>query len=311
MFVDTASDHVSRINERGLSITGPIDSFTVPAKAVTPDALEGVYDRIVLAVKTPATRAAADALSLHLGPDGYVVSAQNGLNEYVIADIVGAGRTMGCFVNFGADYHAPGEIMYGGHGAVVVGETDGRITARAKALHALLRQFEPNAVLSENIFGYLWSKMGYGAMLFAEALTEASIADCLAHPSYRALFIALAREVLAVARAHEVELESFNGFDPTAFLPGGTDEAARASLNDIVEHNRRSAKTHSGIWRDIAVRKRKTEVDALPGAVPALAEAKGLQAPLCARLTELIHEVERGERPQSWQTLDALKAVMT
>jgi 2-dehydropantoate 2-reductase len=28
------------------------------------------------------------------------------------------------------------------------------------------------------------------------------------------------------------------------------------------EFNRHTAKTHSGIWRDLAVRKRKTEVDA-------------------------------------------------
>jgi 2-dehydropantoate 2-reductase len=177
-------------------------------------------------------------------------------------------------------------------------------------LHALFRDFEPDAKLSDNIFGYLWSKMAYGAMLFAEALTEASIADCLGHPNYRELFIALAREVLAVAQAHDIALESFNGFDPVAFLPDGSDAAARASLDKMVAFNRRSAKSHSGIWRDIAVRKRKTEVDALPGAIPPLAEEKSLRAPLCARLTELIHEIERGERQQSWQSLDALKAAL-
>ena len=310
LIVDTAADHVARIDERGLTVTGPIEAFTVPIRAVTPEALEGVFEHIVLAVKTPATRAAAQTLAPHLAPSGFVVSAQNGLNEYVIADVVGAERTMGCFVNFGADYHGPGEIMYGGRGAVVVGEIDGRITARAKALHALFQDFEPEAVLTDNIFGYLWSKMAYGAMLFAEALTEASIADCLDHPDYRDLFIALAREVLAVAQAHHIALEAFNGFDPAAFLPGVGDDAARSSLAELAAFNRRSAKSHSGIWRDIAVRKRKTEVDALPGAVPPLAEAKGLRAPLCTRLTELIHEVERGERPQSWQSLDALKAAM-
>ena len=246
----------------------------------------------------------------HLASEGFVVSAQNGLNEHSIADLVGAARTMGCFVNFGADYHAPGEIMYGGRGAVVVGEIDGRITDRVTSLHALFQDFEPDAKLSDNIFGYLWSKMAYGAMLFAEALTEASIADCLGHPNYRELFIALAREVLAVAQAQDIALESFDGFDPTAFLPGGSDAAARASLDKLTEFNRRSAKSHSGIWRDIAVRKRKTEVDALPGAVPPLAQEKGLRAPLCARLTELIHEIERGERQQSWHSLDALKAAL-
>ncbi len=310
LFVDTATDHVARINDHGLTVTGPIDRFTIAVEAVTPEALVGVYPRIILAVKTTATAEAARALTHHLAVDGYVVSAQNGLNEPLIADMVGIGRVMGCFVNFGADYHGPGDIMYGGCGAVVLGEIDGRMTGRLAALHGLLRVFEPDAAMTGNIFGYLWSKMAYGAMLFAEALTEASIADCLAHPDYRDLFIALAREVLAVAKAHGVALEPFNGFDPTAFLPGGGDGAARASLDEMAAFNRRSAKTHSGIWRDIAVRKRKTEVDALPGAVPALAREKGLRAPLCETLTALIHEIEDGKRAQSWHSLDALKAAL-
>ncbi len=310
LFVDTDPAHVARINQNGLTITGPIASFTAPAKAVTPDVLKGIFDCIVLAVKTPATEAAARALAPHLSPEGYVVSAQNGLNEDLIAKIVGPDRTMGCFVNFGADYLGPGEILYGGRGAVVVGEIDGRMTARVKALETLFQDFEPEAMASPNIFGYLWSKMAYGAMLFAEALTEASIADCLDHPGYRELFIALAREVLAVAQARGVTPEAFNGFDPAAFLPGGDEQAARASLDTMVAFNRRSAKTHSGIWRDIAVRKRKTEVDAMPGTVAALAREHGLTAPLCARLTALVHEVEDGHRPQSWQSLDALKTAM-
>ncbi len=310
LFVDSAADHVDRINDHGLTITGPIEAFTVAARAVTPEALEGVYPRIILAVKTPATVAAASALAGHLAADGYVVSAQNGLNEYIIGEAVGRARVIGCFVNFGADYMAPGKIMYGGRGAVVLGEIDGRATGRLGALHGLLRNFDPGAAMTGNIFGYLWSKMAYGAMLFAEALTEASIADCLAHPGYRDLFIALARETLAVALAHGVTPEAFNGFDPQAFLPGGGDDEALRSMDDMVAFNRRSAKTHSGIWRDLAVRKRKTEVDALPGAVPALAREKGLAAPLCERLAELIHDIEDGRRRQSWHSLDALKAVL-
>ena len=42
------------------------------------------------------------------------------------------------------------------------------------------------------------------------------------------------------------------------------------SLDALVAHNRRSAKSHSGIWRDLAVRKRPTEVDAQLGIVVTL-----------------------------------------
>ena len=63
---------------------------------------------------------------------------------------------------------------------MVVGEIDGKVTPRAEELHRLLLQFDDRAVLTANIWGYLWGKLGYGAMLFATALTDDSIADCLA-----------------------------------------------------------------------------------------------------------------------------------
>ena len=71
-------------------------------------------------------------------------------------------------------------------------------------------------------------------------------------------------------------------------------------------HNRKSVKTHSGIWRDLAVRKRRTEVDAQLGIIVTLGREAGVDAPLTARLVELIHDVENGVRAQSLATLDAL-----
>jgi 2-dehydropantoate 2-reductase len=234
------------------------------------------------------------------------VSAQNGLNELEIAQVVGAGRTVGAFVNFGADYLEPGVIHYAGHGAVVVGEIDGRLTPRVGAIRDAWWRFDAGAIVTPNIWGYLWGKEAYGAMLFATALTNESIADALAMPAYRQLYVALAREILAVAAARAVRPEAFDGFDPSAYLPTAPEGAAERSLDALVAHNRRSAKSHSGIWRDLAVRKRPTEVDAQLGIVVSLGAEAGVPTPLTARLVALIHEIERGARPQSLATLDAL-----
>lgn len=306
--VDTAADHVEAIRRGGLRLTGPIDEFMVRVPAFTPETLTGTWDEIILATKAHHTGAAVRALLPHLGAGGSVVSAQNGLNELEIAEAVGAGRTVGAFVNFGADYLEPGVIHHGGHGAVVVGEIDGRITPRVTAIRDAWHQFSPRAIVTPNIWGYLWGKEAYGALLFATALTTESIADALALPAYRPLYIALAREILAVATARSVVPEAFDGFDPTAYLGAASPGAAEASLDLLVAHNRRSAKTHSGIWRDLAVRKRPTEVDAQLGIVVTLGAEAGVPAPLTARLVALIHEIERGTRPQSLDTLDVLAA---
>ena len=309
-FVDRAADHVDAINSKGLTITGPINQFTVHAPAFTPEQLAGEYELILLCVKAQDTEAAAQALQPHLAATGYVVSAQNGLNELVIADIVGRARTMGCFVNFGADYIEPGVILFGGRGAVVVGELDGATTPRVQALHGALLAFEPNAIITSNIFGYLWGKLAYGAQLFATALTDDAIADCLADPGYRDLYIALAQEVMRVAGAVGIQPEAFNGFNPHAFTPAAAYEVALRSLEEMVAFNRKSAKTHSGIWRDLAVRKRRTEVDPQLGPIVTFGQQYGVPTPITARLIELIHDVEAGRQPQSLATLDALQAVV-
>lgn len=304
--VDTVAEHVDAINRNGIRITGPIAEFTQRVPAFTPDTLTGTWDQIVLATKAHHTSIALRALLPHLSATGYVVSAQNGLNELEIADAVGAERTVGAFVNFGADYLEPGVILHGSRAAVVLGEIDGRVTPRVTAIRDVWRDFDDRAIVTPNIWGFLWGKEAYGAMLFATALTNDSIADALARPEYRHLYIALAREILAVAAARGVTPEAFDGFDPAAYLPSAPSGAAEQSLDALVAHNRRSAKTHSGIWRDLAVRKRPTEVDAQLGIVVILGAEAGVPTPFTARLVALIHDIEMGARPQALETLDAL-----
>lgn len=306
--VDRVEEHVRLIAGPGLSIVGPIDEFSVRTPAFTPDTLAGEFGAILLCVKAQDTESATRALASHLRADGYVVSVQNGLNELVIAQTVGRERTVGSFVNFGADYMEPGVIHFGGRGAVVLGELDGEMTPRIQALHRAFLDFEPNAIVTDNIWGYLWGKLAYGAMLFATALTNESIADALADPDYRALYIQLGQEVLRVAAANDVAPEAFNGFDPHAFMPGVDWAVSERSMDGMVAFNRRSAKTHSGIWRDLAVRKRRTEVDPQLGPIVTFGKKAGVPTPITTRLIELIHDIEEGRRTQSLDNLDILKA---
>ncbi|MES2304313.1 MAG: 2-dehydropantoate 2-reductase [Gemmatimonadota bacterium] len=308
--VDSVAEHVDAINAAGLTITGPIATFTARMPAYTPDTLRGEWQTIVLATKAHHTEAATQALLPHLAPGGCVVSAQNGLNELAISHVVGEARTVGAFVNFGADYIEPGVLLYGGRGTVMIGEAFGeaatRVSPRVLGLRDAWREFDERATATPNIWGYLWGKEAYGAMLFATALTNESIADALAMPRYRPLYIALAREILAVAAARGVTPEAFDGFDPAAYLPTAGAGAAVASLDHLVAHNRKSAKTHSGIWRDLAVRKRPTEVDAQLGIVVTLGAEAGVATPLTAKVVELIHDIEAERRPLSLDTLDTL-----
>lgn len=309
LLVDIVAEHAEACRTRGLHIFGPVEEFTVKIPAVTPDELSGRFSRIVLAVKAQATEAAAAALAPHLADDGFVLSAQNGLNEIAIAKRVGEARTMGCFVNFGADWHGPGEILFGNRGAVVVGEIDGSIRDRTREMFRLLQIFEPDAVLTGNIWGYLWGKLAYGAMLFATALTTDSMADNFADPRREIVFDTLGREVMSVAKARGVTPVGFNGFDPAAFMPGAPKSLSKTSISDLAAFNRNSAKSHTGIYRDLAVRKRKTEVDPQIGIIATLGAETGVATPALRKLVALIHDIEDGKKPMSYATFEELIAV--
>ena len=298
-FVDVVPEHVAAIRGTGLRIRGPVEDFAVQAPAFLPGEVTGAWPRIFLCVKAHHTEDACRALLPHLAPDGYVLSLQNGLCETPIAGIVGAGRTMGAFVNFGADWMGPGDILFGNRGAVVLGEIDGAMTPRLAALHAVVQAFEPDAIMTPDIWSYLWGKLGYGAMLFAQALGNLGIADCRARPELLPAWRALGGEAVTVALAEGVQPRGFNGFDPDAFRPGATAEAAQASVAAMVAFNRPSAKTHSGVWRDLAVRKRRTEVDVQIAPIAEIGARHGLPCPTISRLVALIHEVEQGRRALS------------
>jgi 2-dehydropantoate 2-reductase len=71
----------------------------------------------------------------------------------------------------------------------------------------------------------------------------------------------------------------------------------------------RQLKPRSGIWRDLAVRKRKTEVDLRVVDLARRGRAVGVDMTLNEKLADLIHEIEDGTRPQSWDNLDELGAL--
>jgi 2-dehydropantoate 2-reductase len=283
LLCDADPAHVAAINERGLTITGPVENFTVPARAVLPAGLPASLPRAAVAVKSHHTAAAAELLRGRLDPDGYVVSFQNGLTAATLAAAVGPGRLIVSFVNFGADWLEPGVIMQGNVGTFRVGEPGGGISERVLELAQAL----PYAQATGNIMGFLWGKEAYGAMLYAGSVSDLPIADSLEDPKWRPLMLATAREVLAQA---PVRPESFDGFDP-GDLEG--------SLARLVRFNRESAKSHSGIYRDLMVRKRKTEVDDL---------LRDLAGPLTTYAGELIRAIERGERTCEVANLELLAA---
>lgn len=299
-FVDMDAAHVSALRDpaRGLTIEGPVLTRGGAVNACRPEDLTGRWDRILLCVKAHHTRAATAMLTPHLADGGCVLTLQNGLAARIAAEELGGTRVVVGFVNFGADRIGDGRIALGNRGAVALGESDGSLTPRLDDLWRLLRDFEPDAVRTPEIWSFIWGKLAYAALLFAEAVSTSGITATLDRAEVLPLWRALAGEAISVARAEGVEPAGFNGFVPDAFGPGVDPGRSQASIAAVADFYRHSAKQHSGVWRDLAVHRRKTEVDAQLGMVVAIGARHGQPCPALSALIAMIHEIERGERMQ-------------
>jgi 2-dehydropantoate 2-reductase len=304
--VDAAPEQVEAIREGGLRITGVRGEQAFRPRVILTDELEGPLGVTFLCVKGHFTGSAMDQIGPLLAPDGYVLSLQNGLNEALIAERVGAERTVGAFVHFGADLLEPGLIQLGYEETIHVGELDGEITPRVEALRAALEHAMPTSVTG-NIWGFLWGKLVFGALGFLVSCVDAPVAEVIDDPLGRRLCRAVCAEASLVARTQVEAVEPIGEFEPEKFAPGGDMEArADETLSALADSWRSSIKQHMGIWRDLKVKKRKTEVDMQVAQIVATGREHGIPTPVNAAVLEVVHEIESGTRGMGWANLEEI-----
>jgi 2-dehydropantoate 2-reductase len=305
--VDVDPEHRAAVADHGLVIERGDERHTQRVgRVMTPDEAPARMDRVLLAVKANNTVDAAAWLADHLADDGYVVSMQNGLNEPVLMEKLGATRVVGAFVDLFADVVRPGTIRDGGAGALAVGEVDGIISERVKDVVSDLQAWG-DAVATDNVLGYLWAKLGFGGMLAATALADDAMGDLV--DRHRQGLHALAREVFTLAGALGISLEGFDAFEPLAYAPGASELEADEATNRLVAWLQTQTKTRTGVWRDIAVRHRPTEIPAHYAPVLVLAGEQRVAVPVLAAMLAELAEVERDPSSMGEDRLDRLDRV--
>ena len=116
----------------------------------------------------------------------------------------------------------------------------------------------------------------------ATALVDAHVYEVVERsPEIQRMLVALVAEGMAVAEAEGIHLEAFDEFDPAWYRAGraGDAGAVARAMAAISRFYRSHTKTKTGIWRDLVVRKRKTEVEAHLGATLERAGRHGLRHP--------------------------------
>jgi 2-dehydropantoate 2-reductase len=302
--VDASVPHIEAIRTRGLHFDGiQGDHYVRFEQALLPAEWEAPAGVVLLAVKSQDTREALRVIAPRLHAGSVVVSLQNGWNPAVIADAVGADRTMAAMIHMVGNHEGPGHVRRYSEGTFHLGELSQTLTPRAVALAERLSAAVPTTATG-NPWGFIWSKQICGTTKAATALVDERAADIVQRYWVTDILLALILEGIAAADAEGIRLEAYERLDPDVMRVSAAADlpAARAMLP------KGSAKGNSGVWHDLKVRRRKTEVEYLSGELVRIGRRHGLPMAVNGRVVEMIAEIEAGIRLMAWDNLRELRS---
>jgi 2-dehydropantoate 2-reductase len=272
-------DHVRAIRRSGLVVKGRTELRVEVAAIENLSEAEGA-DVVVVTVKSYDTQGSVEALRAYWN-DALFLSLQNGLgNVELLARH--ARRVLGGVTYNGVTFLAPGEIEHAGSGDTVLGPFRGATRAEAETLATLFRESGIPTSLTDSVETTLWKKAVVNACfnpltgllrLRSGALaSSASLLECSE---------LIVEEAVAVARAVGVDL------DP------------RPLLEQVRAVSRATARNQSSMLQDL-LKGRRTEIDAINGAIARLGAEQDLDCPVNRVLTLMVKAA--GElRASEWQ----------
>jgi 2-dehydropantoate 2-reductase len=301
------------VRERGVRLCGMEPTRTVKARCVTTLAGESApFDAVILATQPPQVEEAARSALPHLADDGLMVVLQNGLCEERVARIAGAERTLGAVVGWGATMPEPGRYERTAAGGFTLGRLDGRDDPRQRAVGAALECIGP-VTYTANLAGARWSKLAINCTVSTlGTLGGDRLGVLMRSITVRRLALRIMTEVVRVAAMEAVRLEKVSGtldLDWMALTDAELRSAGSASL--VAKHamllavGARFRRMRSSMLSAIE-RGRPPAVDFLNGEVVDRGVRHGVPTPVNARAREMVHEIARGARRSSMETLRAL-----
>ena len=167
--IDPWPVHVDAMKENGLRVTTRDVEFTVPVKAMHLGEMSTVqepFDLVFLCMKSYDTVWGTHLINSYLKTTGIIVSAQNAMNDDLIAPIVGYNRVIACMVYLGAGIFEPAHVLRTSsttRDAFSLGELNGLPSQRAQEVADLLTAVGP-AKVTRNVWGERWMKLTVNCM---------------------------------------------------------------------------------------------------------------------------------------------------
>lgn len=276
---DRWAAHIGAIRERGLELGGIGGELRIrPARATTDWAELGKLDLALVLVDANATAEAAGLIGPCLKPAGFALTLQNGVdNVEALVEALGRERVLGGLSYHSAAVERPGRVIHTHAGTTWLGELDG---VRSDRLAKLSAGFEAAGLLPQavdDILGFIWTKFVHNSAINAlSAVAGLRVGEIGADAHADEFQTHVIEEALAVLRAKGVKL-----VEPDPM------RAIKAFCK--VKFNKASMLQHVEAGK-------RTEIDALNGAIVREGRRLGVPTPFNEALTLLVKALEQSRR---------------
>ena len=275
---DIWDEHVDAINTSGLLLDGIGGEKRISVKATSRAADLPVCDIAIILVDANSTREAAQVAKSILSGDGYALTLQNGIgNVDALVAALGESRAMGGLSYHSAALKGPGHVTHTHAGPTWLGERDGTRTQRLTQLLEMHDRAGLQPVEVDDITGYIWDKWVLNSAVNPiSAITGLRQGEIPRTPSIEEFQTRIIEEILAVVAAKGIRLH---------------DADIKTSIKDQCwkKFNKPSMQQHIEAGK-------RSEIDALNGAVVRLAQEAGVPVPFNEALTMLIKGLEKSRR---------------
>jgi 2-dehydropantoate 2-reductase len=251
------------------------------------------FDLILLATKAQDALDIAPRLGSLLAPRGILLPIQNGGVARMVADRLGESKVLGGFSNLGATMVEPGIYEQKNAGHLVIGELAGGVSERTELVARALGP-AVEVRISSNLTGAIWSKLLLNCSVTTlGAVCARTMRQYMETEAGRRVFRRTYGETLSVALAVGGRPERMT-VDP---IPPGWDGNGAADgdyecwVDGIIAFY---GDIKPSMLQDFE-RGRKTEIDFINGYVTRLGREFGVPVKMNGAITELVHQIERGE----------------
>lgn len=288
--------HVAALKEKGARVTGTVE-MTVPVKAFLPEEMTGKYEVILLMTKQQHNAEVVTMLQEYLADDGVIVTLQNGLPEPGIAEIVGANRTMGCTVEWGATLTEPGVCLLTSAPDSLsfhMGKMEGISETQVATVKSLLELMCP-VYEEENLIGARWSKLLINATFSGlGTVIGGTFGDVSGDKRARQVAIRCMKECIDVGHAAGAKFAPVQGKDITKlfYYKGAIKRAIGTLLIPIAMKKHRAIEP--SMLQDLKKGK-PCEIDAINGVVCEWGRKTNVPTPINDRIVEIVKKAQNGE----------------